>query len=186
MTAPSFGAFTARAPFRCLKLTSEVEISPPFAVGAPPTQGRKYQALYDTGATHSVISPRVVQDLNLPSIGARTVGVGGGAIQTTSHLVNISLPNKVGFAMNLVAKLTIPSGEDVIIGMDILGVGDFAVTHHDGKTTFSFCVPSRRCIDFVADINDMRAKSTAHHPPKNGPCPCGSGKKYKSCHGRRS
>jgi uncharacterized protein YecA (UPF0149 family) len=32
----------------------------------------------------------------------------------------------------------------------------------------------------------MRAKSTAHHPPKNGPCPCGSGKKYKSCHGRRS
>ena len=186
MTVPSFGAFTARAPGRFLKLTSEVEIFPPFNVGATPTQGKKYQALYDTGATHSVISPRVVQDLNLPSIGARTVGVGGGNIATTSHLVNITLPNRVGVAMWTVAKLVIPSGEDAIIGMDILGLGDFAVTHHDGKTTFSFCVPSRKCIDFVAEINDMKAKSTAHIPSRNGPCHCGSGKKYKSCHGRRN
>ena len=26
--------------------------------------------------------------------------------------------------------------------------------------------------------------STWHHTPRNAPCPCGSGKKYKHCHGR--
>jgi hypothetical protein len=37
---------------------------------------------------------------------------------------------------------------DVLIGMDIIGEGDFAVTHQDGKTTFSFRVPSLKTIDF--------------------------------------
>jgi hypothetical protein len=61
---------------------SEVEVFPAFNPGrtpAPP-QGKKYQALYDTGATHSAITPQVVTDLQLPIIGARTVGVGGGAL----------------------------------------------------------------------------------------------------------
>ena len=186
MIAPSFRAFTARASGRVLRLTSEVELFPAFAAGSPPTQGRKYIALYDTGATHSAISPRVVQDLSLPSIGARTIGVGGGFIPTTSHLVNVSLPNKVTITMATLAKLTIPSGEDALIGMDILGLGDFAVTHLGGKTVFSFCVPSRKDIDFVAELETLRRSFSgpSGKPAKNALCFCGSGKKYKGCHGR--
>ncbi len=30
----------------------------------------------------------------------------------------------------------------------------------------------------------QRPRSTAKHPPRNDPCPCGSGKKYKRCCGR--
>lgn len=176
-------AFTARATGRLLKLITEVEVFPPFAFNTPPTQGRKYLALYDTGATHSAISPKVVQDLSLPSIRATSVGVGGGFIPTTSHLVNIALPNRLMVSQAQVAKLLVPSGEDVIIGMDIMGLGDFAVTHYGGNTVFSFCVPSRKCIDFVADIDSY---NKSHPPSKNALCPCGSGKKYKSCHGRRS
>jgi len=175
-------AFTARFSARVLRLTGEVEIFPAFSPDTIPPPSRKYQALYDTGATHSVISPKVVQELNLPLIGARTVGVAGGFVPTTSHLVNVGLPNRVMFGMIPVAKLAIPSGEDVIIGMDILGMGDFAVTHYGGNTVFSFCVPSRKCIDFAEEIN---AFNRAHPPAKNGLCHCGSGKKYKSCHGRR-
>jgi predicted aspartyl protease len=182
MTPTPFQAFTARANGRVLRLISEVEIFLPFTGTLPPAAGKKYQALYDTGATHSAISPQVVQDLNLPSIGARTVGVGGGFLPTTSHLVNIALPNRVMVQMAQVAKITIPSGEGVIIGMDILGMGDFAVTHQGGNTVFSFCFPSRRCIDFVAEAN---AYNKSHPPAKNALCPCNSGKKYKSCHGRR-
>ena len=69
-------AFTVRYPGRSLRLISEVEIFPAFQ---PPAllEGKKYQALYDTGATHSSVSPQVVQDLQLASIGARNLGVGG-------------------------------------------------------------------------------------------------------------
>ena len=31
---------------------------------------------------------------------------------------------------------------DVLIGMDIINLGDFAVSNHNGKTTFSFRMPS--------------------------------------------
>jgi len=83
------------------------------------------------------------------------------------------------FQMVPVSKMALLGGIDVLIGMDILGLGDFAVTHQDGKTVFSFCVPSRKHIDFVAEI-----KTAIPQVPRNVPCPCGSGKKYKACHGR--
>jgi hypothetical protein len=62
--------------------------------------------------------------------------------------------------------------------MDIIATGGFAITNRDGKTVLSFRVPSVECIDFV--------KQMQAHPPvgRNDPCPCGSGKKFKKCHGR--
>jgi len=178
-------AFTCRYNARSLRLTSEIEIFPAFV---PPnqSQGKTYQALYDTGATHSSISPRVVVDLNLASIGAQNIGVGGGTLTTTTHLVNIALPNRVMFPMMRLAKVALHGGIDALIGMDILGVGDFAVTHQDGKTTFSFCYPSRREIDFVTEVDASKKLTPAHSNKigRNDPCPCGSGKKYKKCHGR--
>jgi hypothetical protein len=169
-----------------LRLTSEIEIFPAFnPLNQPQTQGKTYLALYDTGATHSSVSPKVVADLGLASVGAQNVGVGGGTLTTTAHLVNIELPNKVMFPMMRLAKIALHEGIDALIGMDILGVGDFAVTHHNGKTTFSFCCPSRKEIDFVAEVKDGNKPATAQSTKisRNSPCPCGSGKKYKRCHG---
>src|ERR1019366_3119512 len=164
-------AFTCRYPARSLALTSEVEVFPAFL---PPTQpqGRKYKALYDTGATHSAVSPKLVADLQLASIGAQNVGVGGGTLTTTVHLVNIGLPNKVMFPMMRVAQITLHGGIDALIGMDILGVGDFAVTHHNGRTTFSFCCPSRREIDFVTEVADSNKIVPIHSNKigRNSPC----------------
>lgn len=179
-------AFTCRYNGRSLRLTSEIEVFPAFVPSQQPTQGQKYQALYDTGATHSSVSPKVVTDLGLASVGAQIVGVGGGSLTTTVHLVNIALPNKVMFPMMRVAQIALQGGVDALIGMDILGVGDFAVTHHNGNTTFSFCCPSRKDIDFVADVAGGKAVPPIHSNKvgRNSPCPCGSGKKYKKCHGR--
>jgi hypothetical protein len=39
---------------------------------------------------------------------------------------------------------------DVLIGMDIISRGDFALTHKEGKTVFSFRYPSLATIDFFA------------------------------------
>jgi len=89
------------------------------------------------------------------------------------------------FPMMRLAKVALHGGIDVLIGMDILGVGDFAVTHNNGKTTFSFCCPSRREIDFVAEVEDSKKITPVQSNKigRNSPCHCGSGKKFKKCHG---
>jgi len=178
-------AFTCRYNSRSLRLISDVEIFPAASTPDQANPGRKYKALYDTGATHSSISPQVVADLQLGSIGAINVGVGGGTLPTTAHLVNIGLPNKVMFQMWRVSKVSLHGGIDVLIGMDILGIGDFTVTHYNGNTTFSFCCPSRREIDFVTEVEDSKkiAPVQSNKVERNSPCPCGSGKKFKKCRG---
>lgn len=180
-------ALTVRASNRVLRLITTVKIFPAFGFGERPPEGKEYQALYDTGATHSCVSPRVVDELKLASFGVTSVGVGGGDLETTTHLVNIEMPNRVMFSMMRVAKVA-ARGVDVIIGMDILGVGDFAVTHHNGTTTFSFCCPSRKEIDFVNEVQeDMKPKQAVLAPAvgRNSQCTCGSGKKYKRCCGAK-
>lgn len=89
--------------------------------------------------------------------------------------------------MHTVAKMVLLGDCDVIIGMDILGMGDFAVTHQNGNTTFSFCLPSRREIDYATEINNLSKMApviSSYIAGRNDPCPCKSGKKYKKCHGR--
>ena len=97
-------AFTCRFPQgRSPVLFSDVEIFPAFLPTDNPPKSLKCRALYDTGATHSAISPRLVADLQLASIGSTNVGVGGGTLTTTSHLINIGLPNMVMFPMVFLA-----------------------------------------------------------------------------------
>jgi hypothetical protein len=44
---------------------------------------------------------------------------------------------------------------DILIGMDIITLGDFAVSNFEGVTKFSFRVPSLSHIDFVVDVRDV-------------------------------
>lgn len=80
---------------------------------------------------------------------------------------------------------------DMLIGMDVISKGDFAVTNVGGITTFSFRIPSQETIDYVQQDNQANAKAqlvadAVRHKKvgRNDPCPCGSGKKYKNCHGK--
>lgn len=54
----------------------------------------------------------------------------------------------------LIAHRNSLEGTDVLIGMDIITAGDLAITNHNGRTTFSFRVPSCEEIDFVGEINE--------------------------------
>lgn len=42
----------------------------------------------------------------------------------------------------------------LLIGMDIIGMGDFAVTNANGRTVFSFRVPAIEEIDFVPEAKE--------------------------------
>jgi hypothetical protein len=79
-------------------------------------------------------------------------------------LVNIGLPNRVAIP-ELPVTLGELTGADVLIGMDIIGQGDFAVTHPNGNTKFSFRMPSLADIDFVNEgrLDQLRQRSS---PPE--------------------
>jgi hypothetical protein len=95
-------------------------------------------------------------------------------------MVNLMLPHGVGVAGVQVTEF--PANDpafNVIIGMDVICIGDMSITNVGGKTWMSFCTPPLEAIDYVVEVN---AAMYAGTPPK-APCPCGSGKRYKHCHG---
>jgi predicted aspartyl protease len=138
----------------------------------------QFDAIWDTGATNSAISQKVVDACGLKPIGMAQVHTANGIRNSEVYLINIALPNGVGFAAGRVTKADMGS-TDVLIGMDIISQGDFAVTNKDGKTCFSFRCPSSTTIDF--------SKTEPAHSNKQGrneKCACGSGEKFKKCCGK--
>lgn len=55
---------------------------------------------------------------------------------------------------------TLDAEADVLIGMDIIGAGDFALTSPKGKLQFTFRIPSQADIDFVRDDEILKAKQS--------------------------
>src|SRR3989344_2246932 len=105
-------------------LHAEVGISEPFI---PPKDVvdikitvaiKKYQAIWDTGATHSVITSRVVQELQLKPIGITVVHTANGETHQKQYIANMYLPNQVVFGMLRVTEAPL-HGTDILIGMDI-------------------------------------------------------------------
>jgi len=105
-----------------------------------------FDATWDTGAMVSVISTKVINELGLKPTGKETVYHGGGACVSYKYLVNMFLPNDVVFAS--LEVIGMPISVDVLIGMDIISKGDFAITASEGKTVFSFQIPSTNKIIF--------------------------------------
>lgn len=77
-----------------------------------------------------------------------------GDEQVETYLVNIALPNRVMFTGIPVTRAKLKDA-DILIGMDIITQGDFAVTNYNGRTMFSFRMPSLGHIDFVPEINKI-------------------------------
>jgi predicted aspartyl protease len=109
----------------------------------------KAEALFDTGATRSVISVDTAREMRLIPVGECSVGTAGGRVLQPIHMVHFMLPNQILISSLEVTAAPLP-GVDALIGMDIISLGDFAVTHHRGDTVCSFQIPSTHCIDFSA------------------------------------
>ncbi len=110
---------------------------------------KEYSAIWDTGATNTIITQRVVNELSLKQVGRARLHTASDEKDAPTYLVAIFLPNLVYIHELMVAQAAVTSDAEVLIGMDIIGKGDFAVTNHQGKTHMSFRMPSVECIDFV-------------------------------------
>ena len=130
----------------------------------------KVLATWDTGATGSVITERLAQQLNLVSYGkSQSFGI-GGTVTNNVYLVDVELPGNVSIADVQVSgsKELNSAGFDVLIGMDVIGCGDFAVSNFDNRTSFTYRIPSVGLIDFVKMINFQNKIGPKHGKGKSG------------------
>lgn len=176
-------------------LQNEVHISNAFnpssitgTINPQTLKAKKYGAIWDTGATSTVITQQVVNDLGLKQVSVTQLTTAGGKKDNAPlYLVAIFLPHRVFVSELMVVKASVTGDAEVLIGMDIIGRGDFAVTNKDGKTVFTFRRPSLERIDFTKQTPPLGSPQAIQSSPKvgrNDPCPCGSGKKFKKCHGK--
>ena len=119
----------------------------------PESRTRPFQAIWDTGATNSMISMAVVDYCDLELSGFTQVNQIQDSYRAATYMVNIELPNGLVVPDVRVAEGSMLGVEDVLIGMDIIGYGDFAITHPNGNTKFTFRYPSVSDIDFTAIPN---------------------------------
>ncbi len=106
-------------------------------------------AQWDTGATGTCISKEIVSRLNLQPTGMINVQTPSGMGTMNKYMVNLTLNNEVTILNLPVMDSEIGNqGIDVLIGMDIISMGDFAVSNFDGKTQFTFRIPSQEHVEY--------------------------------------
>jgi hypothetical protein len=113
-------------------------------------------AVWDTGATISCISNKVIKELGVSPFGYRYVDTANGRMKCGKYEVSLCLPNSV-ISQNIIMS-GFSGGEniDLLIGMDIINAGDFSITNANGVTAASFRIPSDTYhIDYV----EMNRKS---------------------------
>lgn len=180
-----FHAFTITHNGLANRIVTGIEITEGFDVKNPPNPlptPHVTTALWDTGATSSVITKATADQLGLTPIGTAEVITGNGRGMHNTHVVNFLLPNTVGVTGVWVTECPDDHSFGAIIGMDIISKGDLALTNVGGKTCMSFRIPSIQKIDYVEEVN---RRNRALVPP-GAQCPCGSGRKFKKCHGARA
>jgi hypothetical protein len=192
-------AFTLHEEGILREIITECQVSIPFdpRSGRPHPPILKIKALWDTGASHCAITQKVIKALNLIPFTKVPVGHATGSSWQDAFKLNILLPNDVGVVnCNATECVSINGNFDIIIGMDLITKGDFAITNQNGKSVVSFRMPSQTIIDFnfveepVAEKKEepkSEKQKTIDYSktPLNAPCPCGSGKKFKRCHGAK-
>ncbi len=113
-------------------------------------------ALWDTGAMCSCISKRCAAMLGLEIINITHMATASHVVEAPVYMAHLFLPNFPVFAYLEVLEFQDTSDNcDIIIGMDIITQGDFAITNLGGNTFFSFRMPSLQTIDFEGDLRRM-------------------------------
>ena len=181
---PVSHSFTIEHNGRASVIQTKVHITEAFDPNNHPHPSfKEYIAIWDTGATNTVITKKVAVDCGLLPISMCRVETAGGAIDSSVFLVNLRLPQGVGVQHLRVTEAILNGAADVLIGMDIIGMGDFAITNKDGKTVCSYRIPSIECIDFVKQAA-LLSPAISSKISRNSLCTCGSGIKYKKCCGK--
>ncbi len=108
------------------------------------------RALWDTGASYSCMSSGIEKQLGLEKAGSKLLGGVFSRGKVDGYITDVGLndfgtiPRQILYATDIGSNFF-----DVVIGMDIIMMGDFAVTNYNMKTTLTFRIPSKEVIDFI-------------------------------------
>lgn len=106
--------------------------------------------LYGIQVPGSAITKNVATKLGLVPTGMAQVHTANGVATQNTYTIDIKLPNAVTILGIIATEIdALSTGCDALIGMDVITLGDFSITNHNGVTCMSFRVPSGHEIDYV-------------------------------------
>ena len=83
--------------------------------------------------------------------------------ERSTYLVDIVLPNNVKVNDHVVIDSDIDNQNiGMLIGMDIITMGDFAVSNFNNQTIFTFRIPSECKTDYVQEIRISKLVGQKH------------------------
>lgn len=154
-------SFTTKYRGRSNKLINNVGISPV----DKNNKTAEVAALWDTGATHTVIKNSVATQIGLVQTGEKSVSSASESKVVPVYIVNLYLPNRAKLVAVEVAGMELPDPQiGMLVGMNIIGLGDFTVSSFQDVTSFSFRIPSLGRTDYVA--NSKKPKKTKRKKKK--------------------
>jgi len=132
-----------------------IQIGIPVPIDGYPKESRisvNSMALVDTGATGSCISQRFAAGAKLKAYKRSKIRGFHGISIVPVYSVDVLLPNGILFTNMDVAEFQSNNNFDFIIGMNILRMGDMALTNAKGEMVFSFRIPPAEThIDFIKE-----------------------------------
>ncbi len=109
----------------------------------------KISVEWDCGTTRCSISTELVDKLNLKPCGISNTLNTTESASTNVYEIVLVLHDIMEIPIIVDAVPNIHStGIDMLIGMDVICLGDFAISNYNGETCFSFRYPSKGLIDF--------------------------------------
>lgn len=118
-------------------------------------------AIWDTGATGTCISDKVIQELNLLPLGFTVVNTANGSTNAGQFVVDLLFPNNVMMKDLRVTEFSGTPDVDMLIGMDVICAGDMSITNANQKTVFSYRIPPDWFhIDYVATAKSNKQGKT--------------------------
>ena len=152
-----YNAITIVVPHRKkMFVTLEIQIGVPVFVDDYPKNSRiamNANALIDTGATGSCISRSFAQSAQLKHFMMGQVRGAHGIATVPVYIVDVLLPNGIFFPKMEVTEFFGAENFDFIIGMNILRLGDMALSNAKNQTVFSFRMPPAEThIDFTQPV----------------------------------
>jgi hypothetical protein len=135
-----YRSFVQSYSYRVRSLTSDVEIQP--VNSNQPNAIIKTSAVWDTGATQTFISRRLGEKLGIEPVDyVPVIGLNGRQKSGLAY-ISIKLPNDLTIPDKRTLIGDLPESIDILIGMDIIQLGDLHIANTGGQTLFSFVIPS--------------------------------------------
>ena len=129
-------AFSVKAPRGKLSsILTDVTLSTPSGQSACIT------AIWDTGASSSCLSKRAARLLHLAPLGMSVVFTANGRVNCFDYLVDVTLPGGICIKGVRCHEFSGDPVVDMLVGMDIICMGDFAITNAQGVTLMSYRLP---------------------------------------------